>query len=631
MPSTPPPVPQHNTSPRVDSRTPQARRPGAPSENGLRRNSAYSGRRQSLIGLDPMDDDAKILRESIAASRKLNDPSYSPKVRDSWALPSNANPSYKVDSASVANWPKSSSEDAPRANPAQPSLVREDSLFDNQISESAILGQRFAETNIPSPVQKQAPQNKVMTPAQFERYKQDQERMRSVGGQSKDVEEDEDEDEIYDDEEDELERKKELAKQRRKQEAHMAVYRQQMMKVTGETPSSSTGPPSLPNSALGRPGLFAAHSTPNLMSLGIPDEGEEEDEEVPLAILQAHGFPSKGKPPMRTSGSNPNLRAPSAMGGALPVFARHLPEDPYYGAGIVNPMHRESMAFGGGSPNGSPVNGGSPRGVPSGGVPPGGLVGVIATEERSRAMRRGSPNQQGNYGTPVGFDGMSMGMHNSPSMMNGMNSMPMMMDPAQMQMTAQMQQMQQFMQVQMHFMQMMSQGQGQQNGQMLMPGQEFQRPSSAQGGAPQLRPQSSHQRAMTMMDPNSAPWLQPGGGYAPSMNGGGLGLGGYAPSIAPSERSNIGLPGRYRPVSHAPLVDSKSRASTMSGALQGWENRNGQATIKTVTKRSENVSDDDDDEGWEQMKKAKEKKKSMWRIKKDTSSNILKDMAAFTH
>ena len=61
----------------------------------------------------------------------------------------------------------------------------------------------------------------------------------------------------------------------------------------------------------------------------------------------------------------------------------------------------------------------------------------------------------------------------------------------------------------------------------------------------------------------------------------------------------------------------------MSGALQGWENRNGQATIKTV-KKSEHVSDEDDEEGWEEMAKKREKKKSLWKTKKDP--NGLKDM-----
>jgi len=189
------------------------------------------------------------------------------------------------------------------------------------------------------------------------------------------------------------------------------------------------------------------------------------------------------------------------------------------------------------------------------------------------------------------------------------------------------QQMQQFMQMQMQFMQMMTQGQGPTppNGHMSQQFGDIQRPHSAHGTTgPSLRPGSSHQRAMSSLDPNSAPWIQGGQGgmFTSSL------IPGYAPSIAPSERSNIGLPGRYRPVSHLPPVDNKSRTSTMmSGALHSWENKSGQTTIKTV-KKSENVSDEDDEEGWEEMKKKREKKKSTWRTKKDT--NGLKEMLGYT-
>jgi hypothetical protein len=214
-------------------------------------------------------------------------------------------------------------------------------------------------------------------------------------------------------------------------------------------------------------------------------------------------------------------------------------------------------------------------------------------------------------------------------MMNNMGGMPMgpmgpmnpMMltpgDQAQMQMS---QQMQQFMQMQMQFMQMMTQGQGQgpPNGHMLQQFGDMQRPHSAHGPqGPSLAPGNTHQRAMSSLDPNSAPWMQQGG-LSP----------GYTPSIAPSERSNIGLPGRYRPVSHAMPADNKSRASTMmSGALQNWENKNGQTTVKAV-RNSGNVSEEDDDEGWEEMKKKREKKKSIWRTKKDT--NGLSQMLGYT-
>lgn len=588
-------------------------------DSGLKRTSALYGRRQSTLEYgDSVDEDARLLKESVNASRRLNDPVYSSKVRDSWALSSNT--PYKVEDSAISSWKVGSTETTPKAKRPEP-RGNEDNMFDNQIAASANIAQRFQETSL-SPPTRHSPQNKVMTPAQFERYKQDQERLRSVGGQSKDNTED-DEDETYDDDEDEAEKNRQLAKQRRKQEAHMAVYRQQMMKVTGEAPTNP------------RPNMFASQSSPNLAT---PGDAEEEDEEVPLAILQAHGFPSKTKPPVQSMGSNHNLQASSMSitgggDGRLPVFARNLPQDPYFGAGLVNPMHRESLAFGGGSGS---VNGDAPRGLP-----PGGLVGVIATEERSRAMRRGSPNPQGQYGPPPsnGFNGM--GMQPTPSgtgsMYNGMGPAgpmgpmgpmgmmnPMMITPgdqAQIQMS---QQMQQFMQMQMQFMQMMTNGQGPPGHQTHSSMGDIPRPASAH----QMRPESTHQRAMTMMEPNAVPWMQRNTMYAPSIQGNG----GYAPSIAPSERSNVGLPGRYRPVSQAPPLthENKTRASTMmSGALQGWENKHASTTIRAV-KKSGNASDEDDEEGWEEMAKKREKKKSTWRTKKDKDSNGLKEILGFS-
>ncbi|TVY38957.1 hypothetical protein LSUB1_G003527 [Lachnellula subtilissima] len=619
-----PPVPQHNTGYN------RAQRPGALADTGLRRTSGLSGKRQSTVDLgETVDEDALLLRESVNASRRLNGPDPHPQVRKSWALPSASSP--PIEDTSASSWTTGSVQTTPKARKPVPMLSEhDDGLFDNHLAASANIAQRFQEeSSYPPPARNAAPQNKVMTPAQFERYKQDQERLRSIGGQSKD-EEDEDDDETYDDDEDEAEKNRQLAKQRRKQEAHMVVYRQQMMKVTGET---SSGPP-----AATRPNVFTTQSSPNLGLSGksSSDDNEEEDEEVPLAILQAHGFPNKSKPPR--IGSNPNLRASAqSLAGnpadpRLPVFARHLPQDPYFGASVVNPMNRESFGFGGGGP-GSVA--GSLSGGPSRGLQPGGLVGVIATEERSRAMRRGSPNPQGEYGPPSnGFNGMGgMGMPPNgmtPGQMGPMGpGNPMMMTPgdqAQIQMS---QQMQQFMQMQMQFMQMMtsgqSQGQGppQQNGHMSQPSMG----SMPQPNSPHLRPTSSHQRAMTMLDPNAAPWMQNGHGslYAPSMNG----QGGYTPSIAPSERSNIGLPGRYRPVTHTPAADNKSRTSTMTGALQGWENKNSTATVKAV-KKSGNEEEEEDEEGWEEMKKKREKKKSKWRTKKGESTNGLKEMLGYT-
>ncbi|KAI1005482.1 hypothetical protein K3495_g2730 [Podosphaera aphanis] len=566
--------------------------------------------------------DMKSSRDSENLTRRKNEPSD--KIRENWAAA--IAPSHRTED--LPSWAPEIIETLPQVNIARGKLSDEN-MFDSTIVARANLAQRFQEQPV-SPLRSQTAPTKVMTPAQFERYKQDQERLRTIGGKMQD---DGDEDnEAYDDDEDDIEKAKAVAKQRRKQEAHMAVYRQQMMKVIGETSGPSE-----------RPSMFTSQSSPNLANLGLPEENEEEDEEVPLGILQAHGFPSKNKPPMRSAGSNPNLKsAANATAGSLadprlPVFARNLPHDPYYGSGIVNPIQRESLAFSGGSSASS----GAGRGLP-----PGGLVGVIATEERSRAMRRGSPNPQGefpsqlppnNMGTSQFLSGppnnVYSGINPPPgsllnplgpppgSLLNPTNPPMSMLAPnqAQLQMTRQMNQ---FMQMQMNFMQMMAQG-GQQAGQQTQPiPPEIPRPASAQ----------MHQRSLTMMNQNSTPWLNRISVYTPSINGGN----GYAASIAPSERSNIGLPGRYRPVSQLPIPTlEKPRASSMCVSLQNWDNKisTGPSTgIKVVNSNanSANISDEDEDEAWANLAKKKNERKSIWKTKKERDSNGLKEMLGYS-
>ncbi|KAF3061738.1 hypothetical protein GL218_03428 [Daldinia childiae] len=611
----PPPVPKHDDSPRE--------------------------RRRS----DDDDEDTTLLRDSLAATQYL--------ASEAPVLSGNSS-RYRRDEDSTLSFRSGATESYSRTTRFD-HKTDDDNLFDRPASRPKLASRT-------GPRSHTMPQNKVMTPAEFEKYRQDKARD-EIMGIADEEESDKEEEDNYDDDEDDREKTKQLAKQRRKQEAHMTVYRQQMMKVTGE---SST------NTHASRPSISMSMSTPNLVlndgsGKGVspipPSDGSDSDEEVPLAILAAHGFPNRNRPPTRLNNmsSNPNLRAsvvqPSYVsgpgstvgenngqgvgsGGNLPPFARKLPQDPYLGAGLINQPPRESFALGGGSAA-------SNRGVPTGG-----LVGVIANEERSRALRRGSPvvdggrnsfplppNLQTN-GMPMngGFDPMSgippqtmypMGM---PQMSNPMMTPG---DQAQIQMT---QQMQQFMQMQMQFMQMMA---------TRGPGQEqMQAPFRPQGHMPthsmgslaegprnsfmgdlmvnhmgqgmnlDLPRGDAQMRTMSMVQPSSASWLQPPqAGYAPSIRAQGTG---YTPSIAPSERSNIGLPGRYRPVSSVAMVDH-SRTATMSGAMPVIHSKL-QAEAKVTPMNKE--EDDDDEQGWEAMKAKREKKKSLWRTKKSFGDDI---------
>ena len=604
-------------------------RPGTSPET--RKLSGFFGKRASPAPAAE-DEDAKLLKETLSTVSKF--------MAGSGAVDAVSKP--KAGSRYRRDEDTLTTSEAKTHDIQLDDEIGDDNLFDNSLAHSSRAAHRFVSRK-PSP----PPRTKVMTPAQFERYRQDKERQ-SAAPDAEKPEDKSDEEEIdYDDDEDEIEKQKQQAKQRRKQEAHMAVYRQQMMKVTGE--SNGGVAPS-------RPSLQMSFSTPNLPNMvdSNPAGDSDEDEEVPLAILAAHGFPNKARPPTRLSTmmSNPNLRAsaqpsyqrpgsvtgdaPAAGNGRLPAFARKLPQDPFVGAGLVHNPIRESIALGGGAPaHGHP-----------GPVPPGGLVGVIVNEERSRAMRRGSPHVDPRHPIPGPAYDPVHGI--PPQMMYQNRPMSTMMTPgdqAQMQMT---QQMQQFMQMQMQFMQMMSG----QNGNVGM-GPNGMNPAAVNNMMPMMgamagpdmrhsymggngsvvdlpRPES-HNRSMSMVQPSSASWIQPpppqiNPGFAPSIHIQGVG---YAPSIAPSERSNVGLPGRYRPVSHMPAAAGAElpRSSTMSGALGNWDKQPSPTVSVTPVSGgrksgSGNASEDDDEEGWQAMKEKREKKRSIWKSKKSFGADI---------
>ncbi|KAJ5127438.1 hypothetical protein N7448_008217 [Penicillium atrosanguineum] len=622
--------------------------------NSLRRSGIYSGRQAG----SPIDDeDAKMVRQSLLWSKES-----SPPLNDNTPL-----------------YYKSKTVSPDYVNPEPESMFAERHEPDPTIAAHARLAVQYAE-KMPKT---NSPGNKVMTPSQFEHYRQQQELRRANSSASKSEDEEEAEANEFD-EEDEIEKQREAERQRRKQEAHMSIYRQQMMKVTGQ----QAGSPFL------RPVMSGGSSSvPNLNrlsgSIGNTSSGksnEEDDDEVPLGILAAHGFPNRNRPPSRliNVSSNPNLRASmqppyassssSVVGaeqggrGGLPVFARALPRDPYYGAGLVAGPNRESLAMGGGS--GSVYGGAS-----SPGPHPGGLVNVIANEERARAMRRGSPNTQAIY---------NMGEVPRPFSMMG----PQPMNPneqAQLQLSRQMADM---MQMQMQWMQMQMQMQGVPgtpppmtvNGMLAPPGMGGMpmagppmgprppsmsgfpmagppsmggtpsimggRPVSMPGPAPGANPNFDH-RALSMLDTNVA--VRRTGSPMPNLSGPPFQPPnpGYASSIAPSERSNAGLASRYRPVSVMPgeganapshlntYADENQRAGLQTSQSQPHLPKS--SSLATVTvhpvspggRKVQNTDDDDDDEAWAEMMKKRDKKKSSWKMKRGNSS--LGDLLSAVH
>ncbi|KAL9051961.1 MAG: hypothetical protein Q9162_005684 [Coniocarpon cinnabarinum] len=525
---------------------------------------------------------------------------------------------------------------------------------------------------------------KVMTPAEFERYKKHKE---NAPPDEEDDSGSSSESEAYEDD-DEVERQKEAAKQRRKQEAHLAVYRQQMMKVTGEQPSEL---PSLPQRApLERSSASAPTLHPPLAFEKKQDESqqskssreeEDEDEEVPLGVLQAHGFPSKHRPPTRSSSSAPaiarlesqqaNYPAPggttrneqTAGGGGnpnLPVFAKNLPQDPYVGASLVNGPSREAMNFNSGHGMSSPAAGHATGAAPSpgGNLPPGGLVGVIASEERAKALRRGSPNTRGTY-DPIPGPQLPHEVAQQQMMQQMMqqqmppqalpHSAPQTpMSPGEQSQLQVADQMTKMMQMQMQFMQWAMQNQGQ-----TTPGGSQTPPGVGNGMlSPQLPQQNFGQSSFLQQDPmrtasmtsqqplathSRGPSNMSQARFSTSMNSTHNPHPGYTPSIAPSERSVVGQPSRYRPVTPGATMnpDRDSRTSSISQqTVQALRTERSQSRLrqstrpeppKSALKSSQRpkpaaVDDDDDDEGWAEMQKQRSARQNRWRQNKTQST-----------
>ncbi|KAL3463776.1 hypothetical protein BJX64DRAFT_110662 [Aspergillus heterothallicus] len=645
-------IPMSNAVPTNTTTHRSLEKPSMATDRGLRRSVLYSTKRDT-VAID--DEDARMVMASLNYNKRISQAvSQTSEVDDDVPLfGGGANKS-------------GSQQTAPAQN---------DESLDNSIAVNARLAAEYENKPIPP-----SASNKVMTPSQFEHYRQQQELKRA----NSDASDSEESAESDFDEEDEAEKNRETERQRRKQEAHMSVYRQQMMKVTGQQAPSPSLRPEMDR---------ASNSTPNLATLslhpGNPAAGSgkssegDDDEEIPLGILAAHGFPNKNRPPSRLMSSNSmqNLRASyqhpphlgsvgSDMGGnrsSLPVFARNLPRDPYFGASLVQPSNRESLALGGGGGGGgggSVYGGLSPAPGPSPALPPGGLVGVIATEERARAMRRGSPNTQAMYDHPPALQGPTGNMGGIPRPytmlnMNQLSGPPLISatEQAQIQLS---QQMGHMMEMQMQWMQQMIQLQGGQvppqqvpplvNPQLGFP-LNLSRPSSmpvANGAfpsAPQPYGANQSQRTLSILDPNASSRLNtPPIPFASGANRPGTpGGGGYAPSLAPSERSNVGLAPRYRPVSTVPVEAESTQLLPLS---KSWNDENRRMstlsppsnanppnpTIRPVSSYSRTltapsklgshiqVEEEDDDEGWAEMMKKREKKRSNWKVKKETSS-----------
>ncbi|KAG8670383.1 hypothetical protein FPOAC2_09738 [Fusarium poae] len=349
-----------------------------------------------------------------------------------------------------------------------------------------------------------SPGGNVMTQAQLETYQKQKAQERSER-QASDSE-DEDDNINYDSDDDNKAVKS--SDQRKAQEAHLATYRQKMMKTT-------TGQPAVEHTRI-----------PSLKGPWMDITDSDDDDDIPLAMLKAK---AKGDQASRLSGvrSNPNLRASSQQylmrpdssqarpnSGShlrLPSFASNLPQDPFADP-YQDPFNEKKPMF------------------------TGGLIGVIAQEERAKASRRGgtpsvsltgppdtgfgmpngsiygmqqaSRSQSSLSGMPNPYMGSPYGMHQASASQSSLSGMPMQ-HHMQCQIPHGTQQQMQFMQTATYGAQ--------------------HKPTNSWGSIPQ-RPGTS-------------------GSMAPLQKPSLPAYGGYAQSIPPAERSNVGLPSRYRAVS----------------------------------------------------------------------------------
>ena len=366
---------------------------------------------------------------------------------------------------------------------------------------------------------------------------------------------------------------KRRSREQRKKEADMIVYRQQMEKIGGVRLEVSTAQdtPQIERISVKPPDLYhrlsgnAVNDNEGKSDEDGDEDGDEDDDyEIPLAVLQAHGFPNRSRPPSKPIGSASSfvLRPPDPTDNKstakrtspvpavdhrqsqLPPFAKHLPQDPYApsNSNVPHLTAGDRSSYARRSTTSIP----SRTGHSLAGIPTGGLVGVIADEERARALRRGTPNAFGGYGQSPLQTGSQMGyMAGDPGMQSNSDALVQQLSQNMLMLQAQMQQM---MYSQMNASQqtpvgMMNAQAAAADSSGYFPANG--RPASFVSGAPSINSANWHipntRASIAVSNFSPASFHSPAS--VPHIET-------YAPSIAPSERSNVGLSARYRPVSN---------------------------------------------------------------------------------
>ncbi|KAM0354769.1 hypothetical protein ACHAPU_000588 [Fusarium lateritium] len=440
--------------------------------------------------------------------------------------------------------------------------------------------------SIPEPepiVVSRRPRGKVMTSAEFEalrrqRAREDAERRFYDGLPEAGDDYDKDD---YDGLDEAVEIKKQRA-QRRKQQAHLDGYRQRMMKKT-------SGPDIPP-----LPGHSRVSSTWSMNSFknfrGTQEDysvqpNDDDEDDVPLALLQSRRR-SDGKSDVFSISQPQSTTTFNRQGSntPMPLFARGLPQQPFPG-NVTNawPLNNQQLI-------------------------PGGLVGVIASEERAKAMRRVPPSHgfQPIPDTNNAFNWeVASNQHAPMSSYHGMSGMQMPMPPSRPHTPIAMPQlppappnheMFNFIQAQTDFLRTMASINQQRHNQ---PWDTF-----------------SSQQSVMNVPASGARSTYASSNYAKSAYQQSVR---YAPSVAPSERSTVGLPSRYRSVSksvsHVRPDKRVFQDDTAPGNNWSYDRQN--EPITSTFPEEESSNEEEEEAFWRAKKAKKERRKAMWIEKND--------------
>ncbi|KAK3196975.1 hypothetical protein GRF29_1536g128085 [Pseudopithomyces chartarum] len=594
---------------------------------------------------DYLNNDASIARQSAMShkSHRESSPEHDSISKSSSSAPSLQTPLSSRSGSDIAT-PKAALRSGP-SHMTEHDLENED-IFTSPKQKQA------PKPAIPAPKEQIRPPppttdsgRRVLTQAEFRAQQQ-----RAMAQPHDDSSEEED----YEDEEEAQERAAQEAIARRKKQ-QMDLARDHMRRTT-TAPGTLTRPDSTVEPfSMGFPSetsLQADEWEDEDIPLGIlAQHGFPNKNQGKAPIQPANATPSYFPDRPASAGAAGDNRASAFR----PVFARHLPDDPhasFIGGGLIRQTNRESLGFNNRGP--ASVAGDSHMNVPMMNYPDSqmgspSLVEQIHMRDMSKKKFMGgaspkvaegpftgmlgaqmNPPVQSGPGTRMSMMpgmqnmnvGMNMGMMGSPMgmpMMPGQMSYPM--QPNDMMQMQQMQQMQQLLAAQQ--MQIQQMQQMQQDPRMSMafppsmsdPRMSMAFPQMQQHSDPRMSLAAPSflniptggaqpQRPMSIMPvANSQTPMQPPRPYSTPL-GASLGaapqLPGYTPSIAPSERSNVGLSARYRPV--ATHTDAKSSSSmTMTMSMQaGGGAAQGQQQVKGILKKGSAVQEEED-EGWGKM------------------------------